>query len=104
MVPSYRNQSVDLHCKSIGWGQLVVKRLTFYQIVEQFELIQEIILPGVSKLNDSVLDKIQGQSSQFYPKRILEKRKMHFIFAVTFDIIQIDGLCYRVIHSSILTH
>ena len=81
---------------------MVVKRLTFYQIVEQVELIQEIIFLGVSKLNDSALDKKQGQSIQFYPKRILEKRKMDLIFAITFDIIQIDGLCYRVIHSSIL--
>ena len=42
------------------------------QIVEQIEVNQEVVLIGVSKLNDSGLDKKQRDQPQLYPKNSLE--------------------------------
>ena len=42
------------------------------QIVEQIEVNQEVVLTGVSKLNDSGLDKKQRHQPQLYPKNSLE--------------------------------
>ena len=44
--------------------------LTTFQVVEQTKVVQ-----GLSKLNDSALDKKQGDQTQFYPKKTLEKGK-----------------------------
>ena len=40
------------------------------QIVEQIEVIQELILLRISKLNDSALDKKKGDLTQFFQKRL----------------------------------
>ena len=48
---------------------------TSSQIVEQIEVIQEVVLPGISKLNDWAPDKKQGDKTQFFRKKILEKGK-----------------------------
>ena len=37
---------------------------TYYQIFEQIEVIQRIVLTRISKLNDSILDKKQGDQTQ----------------------------------------
>ena len=42
------------------------------QIVEQIAVNQEVVLTGVSKLNDSELDKKQRDQPQLYPKNSLE--------------------------------
>ena len=38
------------------------------QIVEQIDVIQEAVLPGISKLNDLVPDKKKGVQTHFSPK------------------------------------
>ena len=48
---------------------------TSSQIVEQIEVIQEVVLPGISKLNDWAPDKKKGDQTQFFRKKILEKGK-----------------------------
>ena len=40
----------------------------FSQIVEQIEVIQENVLPGISKLDDSAPGKKQRDQTQFSPK------------------------------------
>ena len=72
------------------------------QTIEQIEVIQEVFVPGVSKTNDSALDKKQGDKTQFYPKKDARKRKMDLIMPIIFAISPIDGSSYRVIDSSIL--
>ena len=48
---------------------------TYSQIVEQIEVIQGVVLPWISKLNDSAPDKKQGRQTQFSPKKNREKGK-----------------------------
>ena len=45
------------------------------QIVEQIEVIQEVVLSAVAKLNDSAINKEQGDQTQFSTNNIntLEK-------------------------------
>ena len=49
--------------------------LTYTQIFEQIEVIQEVVLPGMSKLNDSGPHKKPKDQTQFSPKKTLEKEK-----------------------------
>ena len=49
--------------------------LTFSQIAELTEVIQEVVLPEISKLNDSALDKKQGDQKHLSPKKTIEKEK-----------------------------
>ena len=53
-------------------------------------------------MNDSALDKEQGDYIQFSPKNDFRKIKMDLILPIIFVITQTDGSCYRVIDSSIL--
>ena len=39
-----------------------------HQTVKQFEVL-EVVLPEVSKLNDSVMTKNQGDQTQFFPEK-----------------------------------
>ena len=39
------------------------------------EVTQKLVLPGISNLNNSDLDKKQGDLTQFSAKATLEKRK-----------------------------
>ena len=48
---------------------------TSSQIVEQLEVIQEVVLPGISKLIDSALDKKHGKQIKFHIKKDSEKEK-----------------------------
>ena len=48
---------------------------TSSQIVEQIDVIQEVVLPGIYKLNDSAPDKKQEDQAQFSPKKTLENGK-----------------------------
>ena len=41
---------------------------TSSQIVEKIEDIQEVVLPGILELNNSALEKKQGDQIQFFPK------------------------------------
>ena len=41
---------------------------TSSQIVEKIEDIQEVVLPGILELNNSALEKKQGDQLQFFPK------------------------------------
>ena len=40
-----------------------------HQTVKQFEVVEEVVLPEVSKLNDSVMTKNQGDQTQFFPEK-----------------------------------
>ena len=48
---------------------------TFSQFVEQMEVIQEVVFPGIYKLNDSAVNKEQGDQTQFSPNKDLKKGK-----------------------------
>ena len=73
--------------------------LSSSQIVDQIEVIQEVVLPGISTLNDEVPDKKKGEKTQFSPKTFLED-EMDLIFPIIFAITPTDGLRNRVIDSS----
>ena len=49
--------------------------LTSSQIIEDIKVIQEVLWPGMYKLNDSPPDKKQGDQTKFFPKKTLEKEK-----------------------------
>ena len=50
--------------------------MTSFQTVEQIEVVKEVILPEVSKLNDLVTDKDHRDQTQFSPEqKTLEKGK-----------------------------
>ena len=44
------------------------------QTIEQTKVIQEVASPGLSKLNDAVMNKKQGDRMQFSPEKRPEKR------------------------------
>ena len=71
------------------------------QIVEQIEVIGGVVLPWISKMNDSEPEKKPKEQIQFSPREALLKGKW-FWFCIIFAIPPFDGLCYRVISSSIL--
>ena len=48
---------------------------TSSQIVEQIEVIQGVVLPGISKMNDSAVDKKPTEQTQIFPRNILVKEK-----------------------------
>ena len=66
---------------------------TSSQIVEQIEFIQEVVLPGISKLN-------RLSKHNFLQKRTLEKGKWISYYSLYFLSHQL--LCYRVNDSTIL--
>ena len=74
---------------------------TFSQIIEEIDVIQEVLLPEISELNDSTLDKKQGEQTECSSKRD-SRKKMDLILSIIFTVMPIDGSCYRVINSSIL--
>ena len=39
------------------------------------EVIQEVVFPGIYKLNDSAVNKEQGDQTQFSPNKDLKKGK-----------------------------
>ena len=50
--------------------------MTSFQTVEQIEVVTEVVLPEVSKLNDSVMNKDHRDQTQFSPEqKTLEKGK-----------------------------
>ena len=75
--------------------------LTYTQILEQIEVIQEVVLPGISKLNNSGPHKKPRDQTQFSQKKGSRKRKMDLMLRIIFDMIPTDGSYYRVINSSI---
>ena len=44
---------------------------TSSQIVEQIEVIKEVVLPAVSKVNAKAINKEQGDQTQFFSKQAL---------------------------------
>ena len=53
--------------KLISWSWII--------IVEQVEVIQGVVLPEISKMNDSAPDKNLKEQTQFSPKKTLVKEK-----------------------------
>ena len=49
---------------------------TSSQIIEQIEVVQEAVLLGISKVNDSALNWKEGDLTQFYPINDSGKRKI----------------------------
>ena len=43
------------------------------QIDEHTKVIQEVVSPGIFNFNDLAPDKKQGNQTQFFPKKTLEK-------------------------------
>ena len=44
--------------------------LSSSQIAEQIDVIQEVVLPAVAKLNDSAINKEKGDQTQFSPNTV----------------------------------
>ena len=102
LIPIYQNIS---HQKIYTFWHFVVNEevpSTSSQVVEQIQVIQEVVLPGAFKLNGSATDKKPKDQTQVSQKEDSRKRKMDLILPIIFVITPIDGLCYRVIDSSIL--
>ena len=50
---------------------------TFFQTVKKIEFVKDVVLPEVSKLNDSVINKNHRDQTQFSPERkTLENGKL----------------------------
>ena len=49
--------------------------------LNKIEVIQEVVLREISKLNDQAPDKKQEDQKQFSPKKTLEKKKNRFDIA-----------------------
>ena len=45
--------------------------LKCFEIVEQIEVVKEVVLPEVSKLNDTVMNKNHRDQTQFSPEKRL---------------------------------
>ena len=75
---------------------------TASQIVQEIEVIQGVVLPGISKLYNSAPNKKPEYQTQFSLKKDSRKRKMDLTLPIIFAITPIDRSCYRVIDSSIL--
>ena len=58
-VSSEKIYILILHCQRLSTS-------TASQIVEQIEVILEVVLRGISKLNGSALDTKQGDQTQFF--------------------------------------
>ena len=76
--------------------------LTSSQIIEQIEIIQEAVLSGLPKHNNSTLNKKQENQTQVYRQKYSQKRKMDLILPIIFAITLNDGSWYRVIDSPVL--
>ena len=59
---------------------------TSSQIFEQIEVIQGVVLPGISKLNDSVPVKKPGDQTQ-------SKRRIYLILPIKFAVTSVDESC-----------
>ena len=59
------------------WNCVVNEKVpsTSSQIIDQIEIIQRVVLSGISKLNDSVPQKPPKTKQHFLQKKILEKGK-----------------------------
>ena len=70
--------------------------LSSSQTVTQIEVVKEVVLPEVSKLNDSVMNKEQGDQTQ---KKSSKKKKVGLLLSVYLlpAITLIDGSCYKII-------
>ena len=67
------------HQKIDTFGYCVINDEVPYtstQIFEKIKVIQEVVLLGTSKLNDSAPDKKPRNQTQFFRKKTLEKRKI----------------------------
>ena len=49
-----------------------------YLFMYQIEVIQEVVLTGISKLNDSALDKKPGEQTLFFFQKRLQKKENRF--------------------------
>ena len=68
-------------------------------IIEQIDVFQEVTLLGISKLNDSALDKKQGDLTQFFPKKDYRKRKMNLILAIVSHLTTVQTRKRKVLHT-----
>ena len=67
------------HQKIYTFGYCVVSDEVQYTSTQIYEQIKEVVLPRISKLNDSALDKKLGNQIQFFPKKTLGKLKIFVI-------------------------
>ena len=70
------------------WHSLVNDEVTSTssQTVEQIEDITGGGIPGLSKMNDSALDKEQGDYTQFSPKKDSRKMEIDLLYPIIFAI------------------
>ena len=57
---------------------------TNFQTVEQTEVVKEVVLPKVSKLNDPVVHKNDRYQTQFFPEKNIYGFSIICIFAICY--------------------
>ena len=60
--------------------------LQWLSIIKQIEVVKELVLPEVFKLNDSVMNKNQRDQIQFSPEKKLYKKENGFVIISVFAI------------------
>ena len=71
------------------------------QTVEQLEVIQELVFPEVSKVNDLVINKKYEDQYSFLQKKNLEKKvDSSLLLFLLSNIPPIDGSNFKIIESS----
>ena len=55
---------------------------------EKFEDIQKVVLPNVSKLKNSIINKIKETKHSFLQKKTVKKKKMYLLLPLIF------AMCY----------
>ena len=64
--------------------------LTSSQIAEQIDVIQEVVLPAVTKLNDSAINKEKGDHTQFSPNTVTALEMVGILPIMFFLITPVD--------------
>lgn len=62
--------------------------LTSSQIAEQIEAIQKVVLLGISKLNDSAIEKKYGNPTQLFQKKMTIEKGKWTCFCLLFSLSQ----------------
>ena len=90
--------------EEIDWYTMIIlflKNIFYWKIYISLYIIQEVVLPGISKRNESAIDEEQGDQTQFSSKKDSRKRNM-YLRSIIFAMIPVDGECYRLIDPSTL--
>ena len=82
-------QKIDILWHGCQWWNVEVPS-TFSQTVGQIEVVEKVVLPEVSNMNDSAINKNQGNQTHFSPEKIHLKKENRFAI--------VSYICYLVSH------